>query len=288
MTEKINKGTCHGASVQTVASTGSASTGSAAAVQETKAFTFNPSNTPIRVQVINNEPWFVAKDVCDALTIEKHRDAVSRLDDDERGSVVVDTLGGKQSVSAVNESGLYNLIFQSRKPEAKVFRKWVTGEVLPSIRKTGSYSLPGVKGIKNPVARIRRDRRELVNKDLMELLWLIGESLVRGDQRDIAMQLGVSVITVQNTLNGYSRNAKVLRALYQRAWQRRGEFMLYNEPKEMARRLLLQEGSPDGRQLPPHLPPLRITGTSGRGGQLGNQNARKNKCPMQQEGGELC
>ena len=177
---------------------------------------------------------------------------------------------------------------RSDKPEAETFQDWVFGEVLPSIRKTGSYSLPGVKGIKNPLSRIRRDRRELVNKDLMELLWLIGESLVRGDQRDIAMQLGVSVITVQNTLNGYSRNAKVLRALYQRAWQRRGEFMLYNEPKEMARRLLQQEGSPDGRHLPPHLPPLRITGTSGRGGQLGNQNARKNKCPMLQEGGELC
>ncbi|MCR5555796.1 MAG: Bro-N domain-containing protein [Bacteroidales bacterium] len=274
MNEEIRRGTCHGASVQ--------GTAGETALQ---TFTFNPGNQPVRVEIIGGEPWFVAKDVCDALTIEKHRDAVSRLDDDERGSVVVDTLGGKQSVSAVNESGLYNLIFQSRKPEAKVFRKWVTGEVLPSIRKTGSYSLPGVKGIKNPVARIRRDRRELVNKDLMELLWLIGESLVRGDQRDIAMQLGVSVITVQNTLNGYSRNAKVLRALYQRAWQRRGEFMLYNEPKEMARRLLLQEGSPDGRHLPPHLPPLRITGTSGRGGQLGNQNARKNKCPMLQEGG---
>ena len=258
------------------------------AVQETKAFTFNPSNTPIRVQVINNEPWFVAKDVCDALTISNNRDAIGLLDDDEKLMSVVATSGQGRQMWLVNESGLYNLTFQSRKPEAKVFRKWVTGDVLPIIRKTGSYSLPGVKGIKNPVARIRRDRRELVNKDLMELLWLIGESLVRGDQRDIAMQLGVSVITVQNTLNGYSRNAKVLRALYQRAWQRRGEFMLYNEPKEMARRLLQQEGSPDGRHLPPHLPPLRITGTSGRGGQLGNQNARKNKCPMLQEGGELC
>ena len=135
MNEEIKKWTMYTSSVQGVASTGSA------AATETKAFTFNPSNTPIRVQVINQEPWFVAKDVCDALTIEKHRDAVSRLDDDERGSVVVDTLGGKQAVAAVNESGLYNLIFQSRKPEAKVFRKWVTGEVLPSIRKTGSYSV---------------------------------------------------------------------------------------------------------------------------------------------------
>lgn len=95
--------------------------------------------TPIRVQVINNEPWFVAKDVCRVLGIEKYRDAMSRLDEDERGSVLVDTLGGKQQLAASNESGLYHLIFQSRKPEAKKFRKWVTAEVLPSIRKTGRY-----------------------------------------------------------------------------------------------------------------------------------------------------
>ena len=105
-----------------------------------QVFNFNEKeSTPIRVQVINNEPWFVAKDVCQVLGIEKHRDAISRLDEDERGSVLVDTLGGKQQFTAANESGLYHLIFQSRKPEAKKFRKWVTGEVLPAIRKTGRY-----------------------------------------------------------------------------------------------------------------------------------------------------
>lgn len=105
-----------------------------------QVFNFNEKeSTPIRVQVINNEPWFVAKDVCQVLGIEKHRDAISRLDEDERGSVLVDTLGGKQQFTATNESGLYHLIFQSRKPEAKKFRKWVTGEVLPTIRKTGRY-----------------------------------------------------------------------------------------------------------------------------------------------------
>ena len=83
--------------------------------------------------------WFVAKDVCATVGIGSHRDALTRLDDDERGSVLVDTLGGKQEMATVNESGLYSLILRSRKPEAKAFRRWVTHEVIPSIRKTGQY-----------------------------------------------------------------------------------------------------------------------------------------------------
>ena len=95
----------------------------------------------VRTVTIEGEPWFVVKDVCEILEIEKYRDAVARLDEDERGSVVVDTLGGKQSMASVNESGLYALVFKSRKPEAKEFQKWVTKEVLPQIRKTGRYEL---------------------------------------------------------------------------------------------------------------------------------------------------
>ena len=87
--------------------------------------------------------WFVAKDVCRVLEIEFYRDATARLDDDERGSVLVDTLGGKQEMSTISESGLYALVFRSRKPQARAFSKWVRAEVLPSLRKTGSYAMPG-------------------------------------------------------------------------------------------------------------------------------------------------
>lgn len=83
--------------------------------------------------------WFAAQDVCQVLGISKHRAAIARLDDFERGSLLVDTLGGPQTITAVNESGLYHLIFKSRKPTAIKFRKWVTGEVLPSIRQTGRF-----------------------------------------------------------------------------------------------------------------------------------------------------
>lgn len=93
----------------------------------------------VRVIMSNDEPVFVAKDVCKILGISKYRDALNRLDQDERCTVRVDTLGGEQEMGALTENGLYTLIIRSDKQEAKPFRKWVTAEVLPSIRKTGGY-----------------------------------------------------------------------------------------------------------------------------------------------------
>lgn len=95
----------------------------------------------VRIILQDNEPWFVAKDVCECLAISKHRDAISRLDTDERGSLKVDTLGGKQEMATVNEYGLYSLVLSSRKPEAKEFKRWITHDVLPSLRKYGTYSM---------------------------------------------------------------------------------------------------------------------------------------------------
>lgn len=86
-------------------------------------FDFNSHD--VRVLEINNQPWFVAKDVCDILGITKHRDAISRLDDDERGLAKLDTPGGKQDLTIVSVSGMYAIVLTSRKPEAKVFRKWI-------------------------------------------------------------------------------------------------------------------------------------------------------------------
>lgn len=101
---------------------------------------FDFEEKPVRTVDRNGEVWFVASDVCSALTIGNSRDAISRLDDDEKGVGITDTLGGRQEVTIINESGLYSLTFSSRKDEAKRFRKWVTSEVLPAIRKTGGYN----------------------------------------------------------------------------------------------------------------------------------------------------
>ena len=117
-------------------------------------YTFNPGNQPVRVETIGGEPWFVAKDVCDALTISNNRDAVALLDEDEKLMSVITTSGQGRQMWLVNESGLYNLIFQSRKPEARKFRKWVTSEVLPAIRRTGGYMMPGLQPKPQPAGRL--------------------------------------------------------------------------------------------------------------------------------------
>lgn len=93
----------------------------------------------VRALSVDGEPWFVAKDVCDSLAIKNSRDAIARLDDDEKGVALTDTPGGKQRVQTVNEPGLYTLVLSSRKPEAHAFKRWVTHEVIPAIRRTGGY-----------------------------------------------------------------------------------------------------------------------------------------------------
>ena len=93
----------------------------------------------VRTVKKNGNPWFVAKDIAQILEYETAKDMCRNLDDDEKDGQIVPTLGGYQTVTVISESGLYHSIFQSRKPQAAKFRRWVTDEVLPQIRKTGSY-----------------------------------------------------------------------------------------------------------------------------------------------------
>ena len=122
--------------------------------------TFNFESNSIRTLAINNEPWFVAKDLCNAINISNYRDAIERLDEDEKGVALTDTLGGQQEMNIVSESGMYTLILRCRDAVKKGsiphrFRKWVTAEVLPTIRKTGKYesktSVNDRTGLRNAV-----------------------------------------------------------------------------------------------------------------------------------------
>lgn len=100
---------------------------------------FSFRTTEIRTVVVDNEVWFVASDVAKALNYAEAKDMTRVLDDDEKGRHNMPTPSGDQDMIVINESGVYHAVIKSRKPEAKPFRKWVTAEVLPAIRKTGSY-----------------------------------------------------------------------------------------------------------------------------------------------------
>lgn len=163
------------------------------------AFTFESKNLRVTTGV-DGEPRFVATDVCAVLGIQNTTDALKRLDDDEKGIDSIDTLGGKQDMAVVNESGLYVLILGSRKSEAKRFKRWVTHEVLPSIRRTGSYSVPGaVSALPAPT------------QDRVTALLLIGDAVAKvpGVKHGIAMaatltciheNTGLSVETMRRAL----------------------------------------------------------------------------------------
>ena len=101
---------------------------------------FNFHDETVRVLTDErDEPWFIAKDVCAVLEIGNPSQALTNLDDDEKGITTTDTLGGPQKTVTVSESGFYRLVLRSRKPVAKEFQRWVTHEVLPQIRRTGGY-----------------------------------------------------------------------------------------------------------------------------------------------------
>ena len=170
----------------------------------------SPEFGEIRSAVVDGTPLFVAKDICDALGISKYHDALTRLDEDERASISVDTLGGRQSMIAVNESGLYTLVFQSRKPEAKAFRKWVTGEVLPNIRKHGVYMTPEVAMSAKNLKRLRKQMLEQMRKYLIE-----------DDLRKCAKRFGMSSMAVHSILKGDFEHTDILAYLQDKAMENR-------------------------------------------------------------------
>ncbi|WP_337082336.1 P22AR C-terminal domain-containing protein [Escherichia coli] len=136
------------------------------------------------IRVINKcgEPWFVAKDVCDALNLTNSRKALTALDDDEKGVTLSYTLGGEQNLSIVSESGMYTLVLRCRDAVNKgsvphKFRKWVTAEVLPSIRKTGSYGNT-LKAKKALPGKITTEQQEAIKQLIMSR----GQSLPKEKQ----------------------------------------------------------------------------------------------------------
>ena len=141
---------------------------------------FKYENNDVRTVELNGEPWFALKDVCAVLGISNHKMTAQRLDADEVILTdLTDSMGRQQETTVINESGLYNVILRSDKPEAKPFRKWVTSEVLPSIRKNGGY----IAG-----------QEQLTPSELMaKALLVANKTLAERDAR-------ISELTVQNAI----------------------------------------------------------------------------------------
>lgn len=102
--------------------------------------TFNYGETPVRVIDLEGEPWWILADVCRVLEHSNSRMVADRLDEDEKGVSLIYTPGGPQNMTVINEPGLYSVILRSDKPQARDFKRWITHEVLPAIRKTGQYA----------------------------------------------------------------------------------------------------------------------------------------------------
>lgn len=186
----------------------------------------------IRVKMINGEPWFSGKDVCYSIWISKYRDFLSKLDDDERVSTNMDTLGGNQQITVVNESGLYHLIFLSRKPEAKAFRKWVTNEVLPSIRRTGGYSVRPAQRPTLPAPKYR--------PDFIEWKQAVCRYLNRNDLKTVAANMKVTYSHVCKVYSGNTMSRRIADRLTKLAISHKNKGIIYPEPVPVYRQLLIE------------------------------------------------
>lgn len=181
------------------------------------------SNVNIRMEEINNQAWFIAKDVCTALELSDVSMTVKRLDDDEKLIQTVLVSGQGREMWFINESGLYNLIFQSRKPEARAFRKWVTNEVLPSIRRTGAYGVEQQERKRLPLPKYRPFFDEWKQR--------VRPYISRDELEGVAVDCGVTLSHVQKVYAGTSISAPVTRIITEYAQKNRRHDVIYPEQK---------------------------------------------------------
>jgi prophage antirepressor-like protein len=154
---------------------------------------FNFNGSEVRMEIINDEPWFLAKDICSILSLDNVSKALEGLDEDELTLLKIMSGGQNREMYALNESGMYSLILRSRKPEAKVFKKWVTSEVLPSIRKYGHYEAkpqPIVPTVSDELAfNLDKSLRELDHS--IKLLEFLNAVAFPANQKDTLEKRGV-------------------------------------------------------------------------------------------------
>lgn len=177
-------------------------------------FTFKSSTSrEVRTLLIDEQPWFVAADVAAALEYRDAGNMARNLDDDEKGTQIVSTPGGEQDMLVINESGLYSAILRSRKAEAKRFKKWVTAEVLPSIRKTGGYQ--------HAAPDYTRQRLHDARQAYVDWTWAARDAMNKAcitppewpstldKDADIATAVAADLLQSQRWLVGFDHNMKM-------------------------------------------------------------------------------
>ena len=192
----------------------------------------------IRTVEINNEPYFVGKDVADILGYSNTRDALSKhIDDEDKLTSQIATAGQNRNVIVINESGLYSLILSSKLPTAKKFKRWVTSEVLPSIRKHGMYATDEL--IANPDIAIaafqalkeEREQRQLLQFECNKQKQIIGELKPKADYTDIILQ-SKSLVTVTQIAKDYGMSGTAMNEMlhnYGVQYKQSGQWLLYSK-----------------------------------------------------------
>ena len=204
-----------------------------------KVFYNSETGINLRTQVVNNESWFIAQDICNILGLNNITKAMAALDFDEKHGVTIsNAVGNNQEVRAVNESGLYHLIFISRKSEAKAFRKWVTNVVLPSIRRTGSYSSTGIQTpLEEPSKKLPSPKHRPFFENWQNC---VSPHLSEREGHIVASELGVSYSHVRKVFMGTSVSERVARALTEKALENKRRGVKYGPQLPIYEQLSLE------------------------------------------------
>ena len=197
------------------------------------------SNVNIRTEMVNGEPWFVAKDVAQALGITWNGKTLASIPERWKGMRHFLTPssgtrgGGDQSLAIINEAALYKLAFRSNKPNADRFVNWVAGEVLPSIRRTGSYSgTPSAEREKLPLPKFRPFYDEWKQR--------IAPYVSRKELEQVAVLLCLSLSHVAKVYRGTSISARVVRSITEQAMENRKKGVRYPEAKPVYEQMVIE------------------------------------------------
>lgn len=194
---------------------------------------FNFENNQVRTLLINDEPWFVGKDVAEILGYSKARNAIATHvdDDDKKGAPIQGDLGGTQEMTVINESGVYALVFGSKLPSAKRFKHWVTSEVLPTLRKTGGYTMPRtyLEALKAFTAEV--EKNEMLSLENKIKTQQINELKPKADYTDRILKT-TDLMTTTQIAKDYGMSAKQFNAMlhdYKVQFKQNGQWLLYSK-----------------------------------------------------------